>query len=67
MSETIRVGRHAIEITHPGKALFSDPVITKLDLARHYQRVAVVMLPHVRCRRLALQASPQGIDRPASS
>lgn len=64
MSETIRVRRHAIEITHPDKALFPDPVITKLDLARHYERVAAVMLPHVRGRPLALQAFPQGIDHP---
>ncbi len=64
MSEAIRVGRRAIEITHPDRALFPDPAITKLDLARHYERVAAVMLPHVRGRPLALQAFPQGIDRP---
>jgi len=62
MSATIRVGRHALEITHPDKLLFGDPPITKLELARHYERVAAVMLPHVRGRPLALQAFPQGID-----
>ncbi len=63
MSATIRVGRHAIEITHPDKVLFGEPPITKLELARHYERVAGVMLPHVRGRPLALQVFPQGIDR----
>jgi bifunctional non-homologous end joining protein LigD len=62
MTETLRVGRHEVEITHPGKALFTNPTITKLQLARHYERVADAMLPHVRGRPLALQAFPQGID-----
>jgi bifunctional non-homologous end joining protein LigD len=58
----IRAGARTVEITHPDKALFSDPPITKLDLARHYERVADAMLPHLKDRPLALQAFPQGID-----
>lgn len=61
MTETIGVGRRTIEITNPGKALFTTPRITKLDLARHYEAVAPAMLPHVRGRPLALQVFPQGI------
>lgn len=60
----VRVGRRSVEITHPDKALFTDPVITKLELACHYQHVAEAMLAHVKGRPLALQAFPQGIDRP---
>jgi bifunctional non-homologous end joining protein LigD len=63
MNETIRAGRHTITITHADKALFTDPTITKLDLARHYEAVAPAMLPHVRGRPLALQVFPQGIER----
>jgi bifunctional non-homologous end joining protein LigD len=55
------VGSREVEITHPDKALFSAPRITKLELARHYEAVAAAMLPHVRGRPLALQAFPQGI------
>jgi bifunctional non-homologous end joining protein LigD len=62
MSETIRVGRREIEITHPDKAMFTRPQVTKLSLARHYERVAEVMVPHVRGRPLALQSFPQGTD-----
>ena len=62
MNETIRVGRRAIEITHADKALFHDPAVTKLDLARHYEAVAPAMLPHIRDHPLALQIFPQGID-----
>src|SRR3954452_19132575 len=63
MTETLRVGRRSIEITNPGKALFSRPKVTKLDLARYYERVAPAMLPHVRDRPLALQVFPRGIDQ----
>lgn len=58
----IRAGARTVEITHPAKALFSAPEITKLDLARHYEQVAEAMLPHLKDRPLALQAFPQGIS-----
>lgn len=64
MSETIRVGGRRVEITHPDKALFTDPTITKLDLATHYEELAPVMLPHVRGRPLALESFPRGTDHP---
>src|SRR4051795_13574414 len=63
MTETLRVGRRAVEITNPGKALFARPRVTKLDLARYYERVAPAMLPHVRDRPLALQVFPRGIEQ----
>ena len=56
--EPIRVGRRTVEISSPAKALFERPPITKLDLARHYERVADAMLPHVRDRPLALADLP---------
>jgi bifunctional non-homologous end joining protein LigD len=62
MTETIRIGRHVVEITHPEKLLFSRPPVSKLALARQYEAVAAVMLPHVRGRPLALEAYPQGVD-----
>jgi len=61
--EPIRVGRRTVEISSPAKALFARPRITKLDLARHYERVAEAMLPHVRDRPLALEMFPAGIDK----
>ena len=61
MSETIAVGRRKVEISHPDKLLFERPGITKLELARYYERVADAMLPHVRGRPLALQVFPRGI------
>ncbi|HEY2161219.1 MAG TPA: hypothetical protein VGH24_07935, partial [Solirubrobacteraceae bacterium] len=63
MTETVRVGRRPIAVTHPEKALFADPEITKLELVRHYQGVAAAMLPHIRGHPLALQVFPAGIER----
>lgn len=62
MTEYLRIGRRDVKLTHPDKVLFAKAGLTKLDLARHYERVAEVMLPYVRERPLALQAFPDGID-----
>jgi bifunctional non-homologous end joining protein LigD len=59
---TITVGRREIAISHPDKNLFTDPPVTKLDLARHYEAVADAMVPLIRDRPLALQAFPGGIE-----
>jgi bifunctional non-homologous end joining protein LigD len=62
MTETVDTGRREINITHADRAVFPEAGLTKLDLARHYERVAPLMLPYVRDRPLALQAYPQGIE-----
>ena len=62
MTEVMRVGRRAVKITHPEKLLFPRARLSKLDLARHYERVAPVMLPYVKGRPLALQVFPAGIE-----
>jgi bifunctional non-homologous end joining protein LigD len=63
MTQELRVGRRSVRITHPAKVVFPEAKLTKLDLARHYERVASVMLPYVRDRPLALQAYHGGIDQ----
>ena len=64
MSNPMVVGRRSVTLSHPDKALFADPPITKCELARHYEQVAAAMIPHIRDRPLALQAFPNGIDAP---
>ena len=61
-TETLTIGRREVRITHADRPVFPEANLTKLDLARHYERVAGLMLPYVRDRPLALQAYPQGID-----
>jgi bifunctional non-homologous end joining protein LigD len=63
MTETLRVGRRAIEVTHPEKVLFDEAAVTKLDLARYYERVAPAMLRHVKDRPLALESYPRGVGQ----
>jgi len=59
-TETIRVGRRTVRISRADKPLFPCG-ITKAELAHHYERVAAVMLPHVRDRPLNLERYPDGI------
>ncbi len=62
MTEELTIGRRQVRITHADRVVFPQVNLTKLDLARHYERVAPLMLPYVRDRPLALQAYPEGIE-----
>jgi bifunctional non-homologous end joining protein LigD len=64
VSDAIRAGRRTIQISHADKVLFPDAGVTKLDLARHYLRVAPAMLPHVRERPVTMHVFPGGLDGP---
>src|SRR5687768_10440978 len=44
-----------VVITHPEKILFPDDGITKGDLAKYYETVAAVMLPHVTGRPITME------------
>jgi bifunctional non-homologous end joining protein LigD len=61
--ELIRIGRHDVKITHPGKILFPEDGITKQDLIDYYRRIAAFILPHLRSRPLAMERYPDGIDK----
>ena len=52
----------AIVITHPDKLLFPDDGITKGDLARYYETLAPVILPHLRGRPITMERYPAGIN-----
>ncbi|WP_217913963.1 non-homologous end-joining DNA ligase [Miltoncostaea marina] len=60
-ARAVRAGRRSVPISNADRVLFPDAGLTKLDLARHYARVAPAMLPHVRGRPLALHSFPGGI------
>jgi bifunctional non-homologous end joining protein LigD len=53
-----------IRISHPGRTIYPDLRITKLDLVRYHDAVARWMLPHVRGRPLTLLHCPNGLLAP---
>src|SRR4029079_1195260 len=62
MSAELRSGRRTIEISSPDKLMFPQAGLTKLDVARHYERVGELMKPLLRDRPLTFQVFPDGID-----
>lgn len=51
-----------IEISNPGKLIFPDAGITKLEMVQYYEKVAKRMLPFLKDRPLTLHRFPDGID-----
>ena len=56
----LRAGRRSVRITNPDRVIFPAVGLTKLDLARYYERVAGAMVPHLRDRPLTLHSFPGG-------
>ncbi|PYR59943.1 MAG: DNA ligase D, partial [Acidobacteria bacterium] len=50
-----------VRITHPDRVMYPEPPLTKLDVARYYERIARWMLPHVDGRPLTLVRCGEGI------
>ena len=59
---TLKANGHTIELGHADKLLFPDAGLTKADLADYYQRIAEVMLPHLKGRPVTMQRFPDGIE-----
>ncbi|HLI56412.1 MAG TPA: non-homologous end-joining DNA ligase [Actinomycetota bacterium] len=57
----VRAGRRLVNISRPGKVLFPDDGITKLELAEYYAAVASAMVPLVRERPIAMERFPDGL------
>lgn len=51
-------------ITHPEKVLFPGDGITKGELASYYEKIAPVMLPHIRRRPITMERFHRGIGVP---
>lgn len=50
-----------VKITNPDRILFPKSHILKLDLINYYERIAPIMLPHIKDRPLSMQRFPEGI------
>jgi len=54
---------HGIKITHPSRIIYPAIGFTKLDLARYYDSVAELILPHLARRPLTLVRCPDGVEK----
>ncbi|HEU5219353.1 MAG TPA: DNA ligase D, partial [Gemmatimonadales bacterium] len=52
-----------IVLTHADRVLYPDRGLTKQDLARYYETIAPLMLPHVAERPLSLVRCPEGTNQ----
>lgn len=50
-----------VRLTHPERIVFGEAGLSKLDLARYYERVAPHILPHLAGRPLSLVRCPEGV------
>ncbi len=50
-----------VRISHPDRLVYPDARLTKIDVARYYERIARWMTPHLRGRPLTLVRCPEGL------
>jgi bifunctional non-homologous end joining protein LigD len=53
-----------IRLSHPDRLIYPDLNLSKLELARYYERIGAWILPHVQGRPLTLVHCPDGIAGP---
>ena len=51
---------HGVRISHPDRIVYPDAGLTKLDVARYYERVGDWIVPHLHGRPLTLVRCPEG-------
>ena len=54
---------HGIKITHPARVVYPTINFTKLDLARYYDGVGELIVPHLAGRPLTLVRCPDGVGK----
>ncbi len=53
-----------VAISHPDRVIDAQSGVTKLELAQYYERIAPLLLPHLKDRAVSLVRAPAGIDGP---
>lgn len=61
----VRVGRNVVHLTNLQKVFWPKEGITKGDLLAYYERMAPVLLPHLKDRPESLLRMPNGVQGPA--
>jgi bifunctional non-homologous end joining protein LigD len=55
-----------VRISHPDRLIYPDLGISKIQLARYYERIAQWIVPHIAARPLTLVHCPAGIAAPCN-
>ena len=61
-SETWKVDRRSISVSHLDKLLWPEDGYTKRDMLHYYRDIAPIMLPYLKDRPVTLRVFPKGID-----
>ncbi|GJD98751.1 DNA ligase D [Methylobacterium isbiliense] len=61
LSSGAAISSHGIRISSPEREQYPEAHVTKRDLVTFYERVAGMMLPHIRDRPLTLIRCPRGV------
>ncbi len=57
----VKVGRHTVHLTNLNKVFWPDEGYTKGDVIAYYERMANILLPHLKDRPESLNRTPNGI------
>src|SRR3954466_3254188 len=61
--QTIATTVRGVRVSNPGRVMYDEPRLTKLDIVRYYDRIAPAMMPHVEGRPLTLVRCGEGLRR----
>ncbi|MGB8367298.1 MAG: hypothetical protein WCD44_02970, partial [Candidatus Babeliales bacterium] len=61
MERKIKLGRYSITLTSENKILFPKAAITKGELINYYERIAPIMIPHIKSRPISMHRYVNGI------
>lgn len=59
----IKVGKYKVAITNPDKILFPKTKIKKIELVEYYEKIAPIMLSHIKNKPLTMNRFPDGIKK----
>ncbi len=58
----LKIGKYNVKITNPDRILFPKANITKWEMIQYYERIAPLMIGHIKDRPLTLHRFANGID-----
>lgn len=58
----LQVNGQEVKVTNPDRILFGQSGITKLEMIKYYERIAPIMLLHIKNRPISMQRFPGGIQ-----